>query len=152
MLNRSVNQVANGRRLAARRVVMNALASIPAQIWRKEVIFNNPAEDSKPLDPLSFEANTLSIQDEPNYKYEYKGAAYVHFDKFNGGYIQKNFSMNNPSDLVLTAQVEPFNDELEDVLDRIINIPDLILKEGDLLGLMIYENLMLWFEMALLHK
>ena len=27
MLNRSVNQVANGRRLAARRVVMNALAS-----------------------------------------------------------------------------------------------------------------------------
>ncbi|MBF6877069.1 hypothetical protein HN303_19630, partial [Acinetobacter baumannii] len=42
------NQVANGRRLAARRVVMNALASIPAQIWRKEVIFNNPAEDSKP--------------------------------------------------------------------------------------------------------
>ncbi|RSP34176.1 hypothetical protein [Acinetobacter baumannii] len=47
MLNRSVNQVANGRRLAARRVVMNALASIPAQIWRKEVIFNNPAEDSK---------------------------------------------------------------------------------------------------------
>ncbi|MBF6876706.1 hypothetical protein HN303_17680, partial [Acinetobacter baumannii] len=48
MLNRSVNQVANGRRLAARRVVMNALASIPAQIWRKEVIFNNPAEDSKP--------------------------------------------------------------------------------------------------------
>ncbi|MBP5805970.1 hypothetical protein JR054_10325, partial [Acinetobacter baumannii] len=105
MLNRSVNQVANGRRLAARRVVMNALASIPAQIWRKEVVFNNPAEDSKPLDPLSFEANTLSIQDEPNYKYEYKGAAYVHFDKFNGGYIQKNFSMNNPSDLVLTAQV-----------------------------------------------
>ncbi|HCR9934666.1 TPA: hypothetical protein OPV46_003956, partial [Acinetobacter baumannii] len=56
MLNRSVNQVANGRHLAARRVVMNALASIPAQIWRKEVIFNNPAEDSKPLDPLSFEA------------------------------------------------------------------------------------------------
>ncbi|MFV5251676.1 hypothetical protein ACNKGT_20140 [Acinetobacter baumannii] len=148
MLNRSVNQVANGRRLAARRVVMNALASIPAQIWRKEVIFNNPAEDSKPLDPLSFEANTLSIQDEPNYKYEYKGAAYVHFDKFNGGYIQKNFSMNNPSDLVLTAQVETFNDELDDVLERIINIPDLIIKEGDLLGLMIYENLMLWFEIV----
>ncbi|MFG4332300.1 hypothetical protein ACFMKF_12100, partial [Acinetobacter baumannii] len=54
----------------------------------------------------------------------------------------------NPSDLVLTAQVEPFNEELDDVLERIINIPDLILKEGDLLGLMIYENLMLWFEIV----
>lgn len=65
MLNRSVNQVANGRRLAARRVVMNALASIPAQIWRKEVIFNNPAEDSKPLDPLSLKRTLYRSKTNP---------------------------------------------------------------------------------------
>lgn len=65
MLNRSVNQVANGRRLAARRVVMNALASIPAQIWRKEVVFNNPAEDSKPLDPLSLKRTLYRFKTNP---------------------------------------------------------------------------------------
>ncbi len=42
MLSNAVNRVANGRHLAARRIVMNTLGTIPAQVWRKRIVYSNP--------------------------------------------------------------------------------------------------------------
>ena len=148
MLNSAVNRVANGRHLAARRVVMNTLGSIPSQVWRKRIVYSNPADAGLPVDPLSFEANALSIQDEPNYEYDHLGFAYVLADKFNGGMIHKNNSMNNPSDLTLIVQIAAYNADLETLTDQINEIPDTQFQEGDLLALMIYEGFIVWFEIV----
>lgn len=148
MLNSAVNRVANGRHLAARRVVMNTLGSIPCQVWRKRIVYSNPADAHSPIDPLSFEANALSIQDEPNYEYDHLGFAYVLADKFNGGVIHKNNSMNNPSDLTLTVQIAAYNADLETLTEQINEIPNTQFQEGDLLALMIYEGFIVWFEIV----
>lgn len=148
MLNSAVNRVANGRHLAARRVVMNTLGSIPSQVWRKRIVYSNPADAGLPVDPLSFEANALSIQDEPNYEYDHLGFAYVLADKFNGGMIHKNNSMNNPSDLTLIVQIAAYNADLDTLTEQINEIPDTEFQEGDLLALMIYEGFIVWFEIV----
>lgn len=148
MLNSAVNRVANGRHLAARRLVMNTLGTIPAQVWRKRIVYSNQADTHSPADPLSFEANALSIQDEPNYEYDPLGFAYVLPDKFNGGVIHKNNSMNNPSDLTLLVQIAAYNNELETLSEKINEIPDLVFQEGDLLALMIYDGFIVWFEIV----
>ena len=148
MLNSAVNRVANGRHLAARRVVMNTLGSIPSQVWRKRIVYSNPADAGLPVDPLSFEANALSIQDEPNYEYDHLGFAYVLADKFNGGMIHKNNSMNNPSDLTLIVQIAAYNADLDTLTEQINEIPDTEFQEGDLLALMIYEGFNVWFEIV----
>lgn len=148
MLNSAVNRVANGRHLAARRVVMNTLGSIPTQVWRKRIVYSNQADAHVPVDPLSFEANALSIQDEPNYEYDPLGFAYVLPDKFNGGMIHKNNSMNNPSDLTLIVQIAAYNADLDTLTEQINEIPDTQFQEGDLLALMIYDGFIVWFEIV----
>lgn len=149
MLNSAVNRVANGRRLAARRVVMKTLASVPAQVWRKRVVYNNASNPDVPADPLSFEANAVSVADEPNYEYDHLGFAYVLADKFNGGAIHKNKSMVNPSDLTILAQIELYDEDLSSLSEKIKHIPEgVTLNEGDLLGLMIYDGFMVWFEIV----
>lgn len=145
-LNPAVNRVANGRRLAARRIVMNTLASTPSQIWRKQVVYQN-TDTATPASKLSFEALATSQQDEPNYEYAYVGMAYVLADHFNGGYIHKNDSLNNPTDLTLMAQIEPFDPDLPQ-LEQMQQVPLIDLKEGDLIGMMIYEGFILWFEIV----
>lgn len=148
MLNQAVNRVANGRRMAARRIVMNTLATIPAQVWRKSITYSNQYDSTEPSDPLSFEANAVSQQDEPNYEYDYLGTAYILADHFNSGYIHKNTNLNNPSDLVIQAQIEPYDDSLKTMREQINHIPEMVLKEGDLLGLMVYSDFTLWFEIV----
>lgn len=148
MLNNAVNRVANGRHLAARRIVMNTLGSIPSQVWRKRIVYSNPADAGLPVDPLSFEANALSIQDEPNYEYDHLGFAYVLADKFNGGVIHKNNSINSPNDLTLIVQIAAYNADLDTLTEQINEIPDTQFQEGDLLALMIYEGFIVWFEIV----
>ncbi|MFV0408823.1 MAG: hypothetical protein ACK5LJ_03720, partial [Paracoccus sp. (in: a-proteobacteria)] len=65
---------------------------------------------------------------------------------FNGGYIHKNYSLNNPTDISVMAQIEAFDITLSNMKDQIQNIPDLQFKDGDLLGLMIYDGFVIWFE------
>ncbi|WOE40062.1 hypothetical protein [Acinetobacter chinensis] len=148
MLNTATNRVAMGRRTAARRIVMNSLSSIPAQVWRKVPIYHNESDNTQAADPLSFEANTLSIQDEPSYQYDHCGYVYILVEKFSGGYIHKNYSMNNPNDAVIIAQIEAYDHELKSMSEKINNIPDFEFRTGDLLALMIHENFSIWFEIT----
>lgn len=148
MLNQAVNQVATGRRFAARRIVMNTLGTVPSQVWRKRVIYDNPVDPNQPASVLSFEALQLSKQDEPSFAYDHVGFAYVLMDKFNGGYIHKNNSMNNPTDLSIRAQIELYDDDLLSLRDQIYTMPDEQIQEGDLLGLRVYRDFMLWFEVV----
>lgn len=143
-----VNRVADGRRLATRRVVMNSPASIPCIMYRKTTLYANPVSAEEPVDELSFEALSLSKQDEPEYKYDDLGTAWLLMDKFNGGVIHKNNSMINPSDITILAQLEPYDLEQPTPHAQISNIPAWLPQEGDLVGAMIYGETIIWFEVT----
>ncbi|WP_034424531.1 hypothetical protein [Acinetobacter schindleri] len=146
MLREETKQVVNGRRLATRRIVMNTLATVTAQVWRKEVVYTT--DGNNPKSKLSFEALQTSQQDEPNYKYNHVGYASVLFDKFNGGYMSKNNAVNNPVEASLMAQIEPFDMTLPTIDDQIFKVPKWVIKEGDILGLMLYGEHVVWVEVV----
>lgn len=147
-LNSRTQNVANGRKLGVRRIVMNTLATIHAQVWSKRITYANSNDQTQPLDPLSFEAIHTSIQDEPNYEYDLKGTACLLFDKFSGGVIHKSYGDIIPSEQTLIAQIEPYDMDLDNLLDQINQLPTWHIAEGDILGLMIYEGFMVWYEVV----
>lgn len=148
----NIIHVANGRRLATRRIVMKTTSTLYALCWRKEIVYSNQQNTQEPEDPLSYEAMMLSQQDEPHYRYNYFIPACVLFDKYNGGYLHDNDSMNNPHDITITAQIELYDDNLDES-QRIKNIPDEQLKIGDLIAVQLpshpsQEPISLWFEVV----
>ena len=148
MLNPINQNVANGRRIAARQVVMNSLASIQVQVWHKVPIYNNPTDTSKPND-LSFEGIMVSKQDEPNYSYETKGSAFILLDKFNGGNVNRNYNVDVGIEIPVLAQIEPVDlVTYTTQRDQIFNIPDWHLAEGDLLFCYIDDDNFIWYEIV----
>ncbi|QHJ83364.1 MAG: hypothetical protein [Bacteriophage sp.] len=146
-LNHRVNNVANGRRLGARKLVMNTPATVHAQVWQKRVVYAN-ADQNTPNDPLSFESLSTSKQDEPNYEYDLKGTACLLFDKYAGGIVHKNYGDNIPTEQTLLAQIEPYNIDLGTLSEQITNVPEWRIADGDILGLMIYDGFIVWYEVV----
>ena len=136
-----VNQVASGRRLVARQLVMNGLGTIPCQVWRKRVVPNDPATPT--ATGLSWNSIALSEQDEPDYEYDELGYAYMLLDRFTGAAMHDNNSMVNGADTMIMAQIEPYDDSITDKRQQIIQLPEWLPKIGDLFALLIQPELIL---------
>lgn len=153
----NIHSVANGRRLSARKVIMQTTATLKGNVWRKVVLYANPNNPQEPEDVLSFEALQLSQQDEADYKYDELMSAYVLFDKFHGGYMHDNETMNNPMDISIYAQIELADGNLT-FDEQVRTIPNEQLKIGDLIAIAIplradierddTEPLIIWFEVV----
>lgn len=141
-----VNQVASGRRLVARQLVMNGLGTIPCQVWRKRVVPNDPA--TLTATGLSWDSISLSEQDEPDYEYDELGYAYMLLDRFTGAAMHDNNSMVNGADTMIMAQIEPYDDAVTDKRQQIIQLPEWLPKIGDLFALLIQPELILWLELV----
>jgi len=141
-----VNQVANGRRLAARQVVMNTLGTIPCQVWRKRVVQNDPATPT--ATGLSWNSIVLNEQDEPDYEYDEIGYAYLLLDRFTGANVFDNNSMVDGADAAVMAQIEPYSDTLTDKRQQVLQVPVWMPKIGDLFALLIQPELILWLELV----
>lgn len=146
MMSPVVGMVANGRRLAARHLVMNAPGTIACQVWRKRVILNDPATSTQT--GLSWDVVKLSDQDEPEYDYDEVGHAYLLIDQFVGGAVFENNTMVDGGEAAVSAQIEPYLDSIENKRDQVMSIPDWLPKEGDVFALLIHENLILWMEVV----
>lgn len=143
-----LHQVANGRRLAARKLVMTTLASIPCQVWRKHVLTADIQEPDPEATTLTWDSVNLSEMEEPDYEYVQHGYAYILVDKFTGANVLENHSMVDGADTAILAQVEPYDFDLTDELQQIMQIPSWQPKEGDLFALLINPNLVLWLELV----
>lgn len=146
MINPALHQVANGRRLAARQVVMNTLATIQCHVWRKRLISNGAAQPDEA--DLTWNAIAGSIQDEPNYAYDEIGFACMLLDHFVGGNILKNNSMVDTEDSSIMAQIEPYDQNLATKREQIFNVPEWLPKEGDIFALLIDADIILWLEVV----
>lgn len=147
-LRTELNQVANGRRLAARKIVMTTLASIPCQVWRKVIESADIVDPNPEASDLTWDAVRLSDNDEPEYRYDVQGYAYLLLDKFTGANVLENYSMVDGADTVILAQVEPYDFDLDDELEQIQQIPDWQPKQGDLFALLLDPKLILWLELV----
>lgn len=145
-MNPTLNRVADGRRLAARMVVMNTIATIPCYAFRKRVVQNAPATATST--GISWNMIALSEQDEPDYEYDELGHACLLLDHFTGGNVLENNSMVDGEDVAILAQIEPYDNDYESKRDQIINVPEWLPKEGDLFALLLDENLVVWLEVV----
>lgn len=145
-MNPTLNNVANGRRLATRMVVMNTVATIPCLVWRKKVVESEPATATKT--GINWRSLALSDQEEPDYEYDEQGHAYMLLDHFTGGNVLENNSMVDGEDTAIFAQIEPYDNEIQSKRDQIITVPCWTPKEGDLFALLIAEGLVLWLEVV----
>lgn len=141
-----VNQVANGRRLAARQLVMNTPATIPCQVWRKRLLVNDPATST--ATGLSWSGVALSEQDDPEYEYDELGYACMLLDRFTGAAVLRNNSMVDGADVAIMAQIEPYDESIENGRQRVMQIPEWLPKKGDLFALLIQPELILWLELV----
>jgi len=97
---------------------------------------------------LTWDSVNLSEMEEPDYEYLEHGYAYILVDKFTGANVLENHSMVDGADTAILAQVEPYDFDLTDELQQIMQIPSWQPKEGDLFALLINPNLVLWLELV----
>ena len=144
-VNTIVNRVANGRRLAARSIVMQSLSTIPALVFRKRLIPNDPATPT--ASGLSWNGIANADVDEPEYEYDDIGAAMVLMDSFTGAAVLENNSMSDSNDFEIMAQIEPYDDSLDSERERLTNIPEWLPERGDIFGLAVAEDFVVWLEL-----
>lgn len=144
-INPIANRVADGRKRAARAAVLNSIASIPCMVFEKaiEPITDGIARKTESWGGLG----VLSESDEHAVSYSEKGFAMVLLDRFMGGSISNSGINNEYGDDTALAQIEPFDADLQG-LARLQQIPDWRIENGDILALLINENLFLWYEMV----
>ena len=70
------------------------------------------------------------------------------FDKYAGGIVHKNYGDNIPTEQTLLAQIEPYNIDLGTLSEQITNVPEWRIADGDILGLMIYDGFIVWYEVV----
>lgn len=147
MINPALHQVANGRRLATRQVVMNTLATIQCLAWRKKLIPNGAAQPEE--SDLSWNAIARSDRDEPEYIYEELGFACMLLDRFTGGNILKNNLGVDSNDVTTMAQIEPYDPALPTKREQILKIPDTWMpQEGDRFALLMDADIVIWLEVV----
>lgn len=145
-VNPIISRIANGRRLGARITVIGALAAIPAQVWRRQVVPDQPVTQT--TTGLTWESVQMSELDDYNYNYELVGRAMVLFDATVAGNVFENGSLIDTGDAAAIAQIEPYDEQYTSQRDRALNEPDLQLKIGDVIALLFHEDFLLWYEIV----
>lgn len=144
-MNPILHQLANGRRLASRSLIMGALSAFEVTISRK-VVVDTPENENR--DEVSWGGiGTLNEVDEHAFDYVKLGHGRLMMDRFTGGNMLDNNSMVDGENATMTAIIEPYDDELPEE-ERAINIPDFEPKEGDLVALLIDPKLIIFLEVV----
>lgn len=139
------NRVADGRRYAARSIVLTNLSAIECYAYRREV---EPVTDTETRNESVYVgAMVLSSQEEHATKYVDLGYAKMLFDRFTAGSIHNDADDLNIGEAVFNAQIEPFDIEFyESPRMMIRNEPDWTPKKGDIFALIIDQDTVKWLE------
>jgi hypothetical protein len=144
-VNPIATQLANGRRLASRALIMRALAAFDVEVYRKSLIAT--PEEAVRHDDTWGGIGATTEQDDHAYEYTRIGPAKLMIDRFNGGAMLDNRDLVSGDDVVTTAVIEPYDEEAE-VDDRAIVIPEWEPKEGDMVALIVDVKLIIYMEVV----
>ena len=139
------SRVVDGRRFAARSVVLSNLSAIECYAYRREVEPVNDVESRN--ETIYVGAMVLSSQEEHATKYVDLGYAKILFDRFTGGSIHNDADDINSGEAIFNAQIEPFDIEFyESPRQMIRHVPDWTPKKGDIFALIIDSDTIKWIE------
>lgn len=142
---KEATRVADGRRFAARSIVITNLSSIECYVYRRNIVPINANEARQ--ETIYAGAVVLSSQEEHATEYEDLGYAKLLFDHFSGGSLHNDMDDINSGDPIFYAQIEPFDlAYIESQRDMIRNVPDWQPKKGDIFALLISEDTIKWLE------
>lgn len=142
--NPAILKVAQGLHFARRQMVLNGLSSLTAQVYRRTEA-KQPDTLNNEDDEITWGAIALQNQDAPEYGYQFLGYAGVILDNFKGGSVANSGNYILDNELTKLAQIEPFI-ETDSLLEKIRQIPKWSLQKGDILGVMLYDGFLIWYE------
>lgn len=146
-INPHLTNTANGLEIARRQMVLLSLTALSAIVYRPKK--QTPKlEDNQTIDVYDF--NNLSVNNpEPtDYFYEELGWACVLWQDYQGGSSAFSSEFAIDGDLSSRALIEPYLEELEDEQERIEQIPNWFIKAGDWLGIVMYGDTVVWYEVV----
>jgi hypothetical protein len=144
-IRKEATRVADGRRMAARSIVITSLSAVDCHVFRRYVEPVSQQEDRYAT--VYPGAEVLSSQEEHATRYEEQGYAKILFDHFVGGSMWSDGSGINIGEATIRAQVEPFDiEDYESIRQMQRNVPDWKPQKGDIFGLIIDENTVKWLE------
>ncbi|ELY6121689.1 TPA: hypothetical protein LUJ82_003220 [Acinetobacter baumannii] len=144
-IRKEATRVADGRRMAARSIVITSLSAVDCHVFRRYVEPVNQQEDRYAT--VYPGAEVLSSQEEHATRYEEQGYAKILFEHFVGGSMWSDGSGINIGEATIRAQVEPFHiEDYESIRQMQRNVPDWTPQKGDIFGLIIDENTVKWLE------
>ncbi len=146
-INPIANRVAEGRRFASRSIVLTNLSSISCFAFRRKVIPAVEGETrAESIYPGGF---VLSSSEEHATEYEDLGYAMLLLNKFSGGSMHNDGDDINFGEAVFYAQIEPVNKaDYGKRTEMLKNIPDWQPKKGDVLAMVISEDIIKWVEVT----
>lgn len=144
-IRQETNRVMDGRRMAARSVVITSLSAVDCHVFRRKV---DPINDQQTRNETVYPgAEVLGSQEEHATHYEDQGYAKMLFDHFAAGSMWSDGSDVNIGEAIISAQVEPFNiDDYGVIRQMQRNIPDWTPEKGDIFALLISEDTIKWLE------
>lgn len=143
-----LDQVANGRRMAARSITLSKLSAIPCEVWRREIV---PASTTHPDRHEEVFQGITVLSDGDDHAFEYTdtpiGYAKILLEDFTGSVISNNGTMVDTDTESYIGQIEPYDPALERY-QQVSSIPDWEIKTGDLFALLLNVNVILWLEVV----
>lgn len=146
MMNPIVNQVANGRRVGARSIVLSSLSSLYCNVFEKVIDDVNDSEQRHDF-IYGDEVEMLSKGDEHAFSYKEKGYAKLLFEHFNGGSIYASEEQIDGMEQSFFAQIEPIDADLTG-REQLIQMPNWTIKTNDILAIRVTDNYMLYLEVV----
>lgn len=145
-INPIVHQVAGGRRLGARSIVLQNLSSLYCNVFEKVLDdVNNQQQRHDYI--FGDEVEMLSKGDEHAFSYKEKGYAKLLFDHFAGGKIYADEQHIDSMEESIYAQIEPINPDLTG-REQLIQMPNWKIASNDIIAIYVKKDFMLYLEVV----
>lgn len=137
--------VADGRRQAARAIVLQSMSSLPCFAFAKSIINDPNSAFDRRVDETWGGLGVASDAEEHAFDYEPLGHAMMTMERFMGGMLHDADASVVADEVMVMGLVEPYDHTLTG-RDRLINVPDWTLKKGDLLCILLAADHYIYLE------
>lgn len=143
-VNPIVNRVTEGKRRAARAIVLTSPSALDCMIFEKQI--DQPNTDDQ-RNEIYGDVEILGSSDEQAFSYVEKGFAKYLPEKFTGGAITKDWSSIDGFEQSFYGQIEPIIPDLER-RQQLIQMPTWQIKSNDVLAVIITADKIIYLEVV----
>lgn len=143
-VNPIVNRVTEGKRRAARALVLSSPSALHCMVFQKQI--DQPNDDQQRHEMYG-DVEILGSSDEQAFSYVEKGFAKYLPEKFTGGAISKDWASIDGFEQSFYGQIEPIFPDLER-RQELIELPQWEIKSNDVLAVIITAEKIIYLEVV----